>query len=1205
MSYMRALPAVLKIHLAKAKELQGGSCLQEIQFSGPTYQVKIGDPDTDEDVWVFLQFEGKDKLRDAFCSCHEVEKGGCWHLTLAYLSLFDKKNKALHERFRDSFWNALGKIWFLRYDSKKMHGGNLRFPGFLVEAKTDRGRLKLAEIVPGRLLETEENSIKFSNLSEEDVAAWKKGVPSESLKYELSHWSDLAKLLLQIDEKDPFRVTWIEAKEKLPRGIHLENVDFLIESPLSLRDWKELIPTLNSINTSLKVFNRLSDVVRTIAFDPAEQCFKLRFLDKKKKRAPGFQVGDWEYVSGLGFYPLKVELHKEVTAPYVEEFLNTYFEEVGELIQGVTWHAEPALLRHQLIFDEAWNLHIKPYIEKPGDLDSTKTLRFGHFCYLPKGDFYRLSPSVEESFPSLISEEDIPDFVREQTTWLNHQRGFEIHLGSFETQTLYKVDEAGHLSFQRRRGSDQSKTKEFGPWIYLEGEGFFNKFHSHVLLPIDPGQLIRQDRVASFIRQNKYELELVADFFMDEMPLQSVGIDIRLDAKHRIFVEPRYILKPEYAHLPSRLYEEWIYIEGHGFAEIPLNQRLPESVKEPLWIQSENIPRFLDEELPALQNFVRDLDSKLISPLSLRLALTSIEEAPHHSWFVKLHYQTERGEISLHELHAAMQKRKTHLFSTAGLIDLRKERFKWLKRFRDSLSLKDGILQLSTVELLRLNAHEEILAKDEAEKVLKDILDLKKILPFNCSELKSTLRPYQEKGAEWLFSLYNYLLGGLLCDEMGLGKTHQAMALMAAMRQIRPKAKFLVVCPTSVLYHWQDKLREYFPTLSVATFHGPFRQRELVKKSSLLLTSYGVLRSEKAWLEELHFDAAIYDEIQVAKNHKSKLFSALERVQADIKIGLTGTPIENRLRELKALFDLVLPGYMPPETDYARLIVKPIEKERDMQQKGLLQRLVHPFILRRQKIDVMSDLPDKTEEIAMCDLHPMQDKLYREALLAQRGELFRDLSDASKPVPFLHVFSLLSRLKQICDHPALYLKSPLEYRKYHSGKWDLFLELLSEARESQQKVVVYSQYLGMLDIIEANLKEEGVGFASLRGSTRDRKAQIDLFTNDSACEVFVASLKAAGLGIDLTAASVVIHYDRWWNAARENQATDRVHRFGQHRGVQVFKLVTKNTFEERIHQIIERKKELMEEAIGVDDHEILKAFTREELYELLLYQETR
>jgi SNF2 family DNA or RNA helicase len=219
--------------------------------------------------------------------------------------------------------------------------------------------------------------------------------------------------------------------------------------------------------------------------------------------------------------------------------------------------------------------------------------------------------------------------------------------------------------------------------------------------------------------------------------------------------------------------------------------------------------------------------------------------------------------------------------------------------------------------------------------------------------------------------------------------------------------------------------------------------------------------------------------------------------------------------------------------------------------------------------------------------------------MASRDKLIEELQNTETAIPYMHIFTLLSHLKQVCNHPAAYLKKPEDYKQYQSGKWELFLELLEEARESQQKVVVFSHYLSMLDIIEDYLKEHGIGFASIRGATSDRGEQLRRFNNDPSCEVFVASLQAAGLGIDLTAASVVIHYDRWWNAARENQATDRVHRIGQTRGVQVFKLMTKGTVEEHIDFLISKKGRLMEDVVSVDDHQTVKKFDRHEMINLL------
>jgi SNF2 family DNA or RNA helicase len=318
-----------------------------------------------------------------------------------------------------------------------------------------------------------------------------------------------------------------------------------------------------------------------------------------------------------------------------------------------------------------------------------------------------------------------------------------------------------------------------------------------------------------------------------------------------------------------------------------------------------------------------------------------------------------------------------------------------------------------------------------------------------------------------------------------------------------------------------------------------------------------------------------------------------------MRLGLSGTPIENRLLELKAIYDVVLPGYLPQEAQFRELFVNPIEKNQDNGKKILLAKLIRPFMLRRKKAEVLLELPEKIEEISWCDLSEEQAELYKKAFLLRKEALLSDLQDQRKPVSYLHVFALLSTLKQICDHPCLITKEFSQFQKHKSGKWELFVELLQEIRDSGQKVVIFSQYLSMLDMFEVYLKEQQIGYACIRGSTRNRKEQLDRFREDPQCEVFLASLQAVGVGVDLVSASVVIHYDRWWNPAKENQATDRVHRIGQSRGVQVFKLVTRGTIEEHIHRLIEKKLTLMEGVIGFDEHDQIKGLDREELQHLL------
>ena len=258
--------------------------------------------------------------------------------------------------------------------------------------------------------------------------------------------------------------------------------------------------------------------------------------------------------------------------------------------------------------------------------------------------------------------------------------------------------------------------------------------------------------------------------------------------------------------------------------------------------------------------------------------------------------------------------------------------------------------------------------------------------------------------------------------------------------------------------------------------------------------------------------------------------------------------------------------------------------------------MIMPFILRRKKTEVLSDLPEKIEEISYIDLSEEQKVLYQQ--IVNEKSLKAEDAEEEKSL-YLHIFQLFNKLKQLCNHPALVLQDIENYKNYSSGKFELFKELLTEARNSKQKVVVFSQYLGMLEILRLYLEEEKIQYAGIQGNTKDRKEQIERFKTDPDCEVFLASLQAAGVGIDLVSASIVIHYDRWWNPAKENQATDRVHRIGQTRGVQVFKFVSKDTIEEHIHDMILKKLELASSIIGYDEELEMKRIDKEELMNLL------
>lgn len=576
-------------------------------------------------------------------------------------------------------------------------------------------------------------------------------------------------------------------------------------------------------------------------------------------------------------------------------------------------------------------------------------------------------------------------------------------------------------------------------------------------------------------------------------------------------------------------------------------------------------------------------------------------EAAERSWYwLSVRYGFGSASVSLADVLRAREEGLPYLETPAGWVDVRA-----LTSDVPSLSVAGDRVRFSACDLLRLQGEttKPVRVEDgrSGSPALKRLFALEPSQPLPPPPgLRSELRTYQKLGLDWLRFLFENGLSGLLCDDMGLGKTHQAMALLLALyEQMGVQEPFLVVCPTSVISHWKDKLARFAPGLECHLYHGPGRSLEgAFAPGSVLVTSYGILRNDVERLKEQSFAVLVLDEVQHLKNRDTVAYQAAVELPAAMRLGLTGTPIENDLTEVKALFDLVLPGLLGGDSAFKKRYVDADPRSRPAALGGL-RRLLSPFVLRRLKTSVLDELPDKIEDVRSCRLSEEQVTLYREAIGAKAGPLVEKLRQRDQAIPFIHVFALLSLLKKICNHPALALGRLEEYPAMASGKWELFQEVLEESLESEQKVVVFTQFLGMIAIMEKHLRGLGVGFATLTGSTVDRGRVVDRFNEDPGCRVFLGSLKAGGTGIDLVAGSVVIHYDRWWNAAKEDQATDRVHRMGQRRAVQVFKLVTEGTLEEKIADIIERKRQLQNEVFEADEPHLAKVFTREELIEIL------
>jgi superfamily II DNA or RNA helicase len=631
-------------------------------------------------------------------------------------------------------------------------------------------------------------------------------------------------------------------------------------------------------------------------------------------------------------------------------------------------------------------------------------------------------------------------------------------------------------------------------------------------------------------------------------------------------------------------------------------------------IRKAEVPRFLQDFGQYLQEGPHIVDAT-VKNLRIYSRFDRVEITPavlKRDWcWLSARYGFGNSSISLAQVLQAKKEGRRFVSLADGWVDCEAEDFDSLTPLLNRVGpgLKKGLherMKLSRMDLLRLKASTsgelEVAGKSKAAAIVKSMLELRPPQPLpEPKGLTSALRPYQRLGVEWLYFLFENGLGGLLCDDMGMGKTHEAMAFMLSLQEGGAVDQpFLVVCPTTVLSHWQQKISIHAPVLKAAVFHGGQRDLEkALREGHVLLTSYGILRNDIDQLRRISFSAAVFDEIQNLKNPQTQSYEAAEKLRAAVKIGLTGTPIENNLAELKALIDLTVPGYLGTHEEFHSRYVQPIERDPAGKRRVTLSRLISPFTLRRMKKTVLTELPEKIEDIRTCSLSDDQIKLYREAIASRGKGLVDTLNRGKAPIPYIHIFALLTLLKQVCDHPALVEGKEADFERYQSGKWELFKELVSESLDSGQKVVIYSQFLGMIRIIEAYLRGLGADFVSLTGASRNREEIISRFNEDPKCRLYVGSLKAGGAGIDLIAASVVIHYDRWWNAAKEDQATDRVHRIGQRRGVQVFKLVTVGTLEEKISALIEKKKNLMDQIIREDDPGLLKSFSREELLALL------
>ena len=464
--------------------------------------------------------------------------------------------------------------------------------------------------------------------------------------------------------------------------------------------------------------------------------------------------------------------------------------------------------------------------------------------------------------------------------------------------------------------------------------------------------------------------------------------------------------------------------------------------------------------------------------------------------------------------------------------------------------------------------------------------------------INAEFREYQMKGFGWLWFMYKYGLNGILADDMGLGKTLQALTVLQKAKEEDGPMPALVIAPTTVVFNWESEIQKFAPTLSCLKLQGGERKQffKKIPEYDVVITSYALLRRDIAKLKDINFRYVILDESQNIKNATSQTAQAVKQLNSQHKLALSGTPIENKLEELWSVFDFLMPGFLFSMADFNSRYVNPIMERQDKIVEKRLKLQIYPFILRRMKRDVAKDLPDKVENIAYCELTDEQRDFYLQVLDSTKEELFKSIEQNGLEKSRLSIFSALLRMRQICCHPKLYDKNNVK-NIISSGKFEKLKAMLEEIIAEKHRILLFSQFVDMLDIVKAWLDKSGIKYEYLTGKTKDRQGAVERFNNDPTIPIFLISLKAGGTGLNLTGADYVIHYDPWWNPAVEDQATDRAYRIGQTKKVFVYRLITKNTVEEKIQKIKGRKRDLVDSVVSIDRN-ITKSLTMEDIKEI-------
>lgn len=578
----------------------------------------------------------------------------------------------------------------------------------------------------------------------------------------------------------------------------------------------------------------------------------------------------------------------------------------------------------------------------------------------------------------------------------------------------------------------------------------------------------------------------------------------------------------------------------------------------------------------------------------------NIEVKESNDWF-DIHAKVKFGdyEIPFIQLRKYIVAERREFKLPNGEIAVIPE--EWLIKYKELFSFSDEEGGQITLQKHHVALVQELDSKKGAtvtiDSKLEKLRDFEDIEDFPMpKDFEGELRPYQKAGYNWLQFLHSFKFGGCLADDMGLGKTVQTLSFLQYQKEQGVQNASLLIMPTSLVYNWQKEAEKFVPNLRVLDYTGTNRKKDIThfQHYDIVITSYGTARIDVDLLKEYYFNYVILDESQTIKNPSSNIFSAVTSLKSAYKLILTGTPVENTTLDLWSQMTFINKGLLGSQKFFKDNFLVPIEKKQDQNKTEKLHAIIKPFVLRRQKSQVLTELPDKIEQVLYTEMTDDQSKEYEEIKSYYRNKILDEIDSDGLGKSKMTLLQGLTKLRQIANHPKL---ADQDY-KGESGKYTDVLFQLENAKQEGHKILIFSQFVKHLAIFKDYLEKEKIEYAYLDGATKDRQGQVEFFQNNENVQVFLISLKAGGLGLNLTKADYVFILDPWWNPAIEAQAVDRAHRMGQENVVHTYKFITKDTVEEKILKLQESKKKLASSLISTEDS-FVKSLTQEDIQQIL------